>query len=333
MSFIPPVVHEWTQTALANLPPPVQQALLHPLVPKALAAILAFTALRQTNRAFNSLSLSNFSTRKWDNARELVLLTGGCSGIGKQIMTELSSHGAKVIILDINEPSFKLPPNVHFYKADITSSAALHPVAEQIRREHGHPTVLVNNAGVANDGTILDETEAKIRLTFEVNAISHFLMVKEFLPAMIERNHGHVVTVASLASFMSLGEIVDYSCSKASALAFHEGLGQELKYWYKATGVKTSVVHPLWVRTPMIQQLTDAGKQFKQPVLTVERVGNTIAKQILSGRSGQIILPESLWWISLVRAWPTWLQETARGLASKDLVNLRAWQKENDVCK
>lgn len=108
MSFIPPVVHEWTQTALANLPPPVQQALLHPLVPKALAAILAFTALRQTNRAFNSLSLSNFSTRKWDNARELVLLTGGCSGIGKQIMTELSSHGAKVIILDINEPSFKL---------------------------------------------------------------------------------------------------------------------------------------------------------------------------------------------------------------------------------
>ncbi|GLB04415.1 hypothetical protein AtubIFM57258_010381 [Aspergillus tubingensis] len=333
MSFIPPVVHEWTQTALANLPPPAQQALLHPLVPKALAAILAFTALRQTNRALNSLSLSNFSTRKWDNARELVLLTGGCSGIGKQVMTELSSQGAKVIILDISEPTFKLPPNVHFYKADITSSAALHPVAEQIRREHGHPTVLVNNAGVANDATILDEPEAKIRQTFEVNTISHFLTVKEFLPAMIERNHGHVVTVASQASFMSLGEIVDYSCSKASALAFHEGLGQELKYWHKTTGVKTSVVHPLWVRTPMIQQLTDAGKEFKQPVLTVERVGSTIAKQIISGKSGQLVLPESLWWISLVRAWPTWLQETARGLASKDLVKLRAWQKENDVSK
>ena len=112
-------------------------------------------------------------------------------------------------------------------------------MAEQIRSEHGHPTVLVNNAGVGHDGTILEEPEAKIRQTFEVNTISHFMTVREFLPAMIERNHGHVVTVASMASFVALGEMIDYCCSKASALAFHEGLGQELKHWYKATGVKT----------------------------------------------------------------------------------------------
>ncbi|RAL01461.1 SDR family oxidoreductase [Aspergillus ibericus CBS 121593] len=331
MSLLSPaVVHEWAQTALANLPPPAQQALLHPLVPKAIGAVLALTALRQTNRVLNTLSLNNLSTRTWDNDRELVLVTGGCSGIGKQIMTELSSQGARVIILDIQEPSFTLPPNVTFYKADITSSTALHPVAEQIRSEHGHPTVLVNNAGVGHDKTILDEPEAKIRQTFEVNTISHFITVREFLPAMIERNHGHVVTVASMASFVALGEMIDYCCSKASALAFHEGLGQELKYWYKATGVKTSVVHPFWVRTPMIQQLTDAGNEFKQPVLTVERVGNAIAKQIVSGKSGQVILPEKYWVASLVRAFPTWLQERVRALASADLLHLREWQEKQE---
>lgn len=99
--------------------------------------------------------------------------------------------------------------------------------------------MLVNNAGVGYDGTILDEPEAKIRQTFEVNTISHFLMVREFLPSMIRQNHGHVITIASMASFVALGEMVDYCCTKASALAFHEGLTQELRYRYQARKVRT----------------------------------------------------------------------------------------------
>ena len=115
-------------------------------------------------------------------------------------------------------------------------------MGEQIRSAHGDPTVLVNNAGVGNDGTILDEPEAKIRQTFEVNTLSHFLTVREFLPAMVKKNHGHVITIASMASFVALGEMVDYCCTKASALAFHEGLSQELKYWYQAPKVRTRYV-------------------------------------------------------------------------------------------
>lgn len=99
--------------------------------------------------------------------------------------------------------------------------------------------MLVNNAGVGHADTILDEPEAKIRQTFEVNTISHFLMVREFLPSMVKQNHGHVITIASMASFVAQGEMVDYCCSKASALAFHEGLGQELRFWYEAPKVRT----------------------------------------------------------------------------------------------
>jgi short-subunit dehydrogenase len=112
-------------------------------------------------------------------------------------------------------------------------------VAAKIRKAHGDPTVLINNAGIGAEGTILDKAEATVRKTFEVNSLSHFLTVKEFLPSMIKRNHGHVVTVASAASFVSIGEMVDYSCTKASALAFHEGLTQEIRYWYGAKKVRT----------------------------------------------------------------------------------------------
>lgn len=131
---------------------------------------------------------------------------------------------------------------VTFYKADITSSASIAEVAEKIRATQGDPTILINNAGVGHDGTILEKPESKIRQTFEVNTVSHFLMVREFLPSMIAKNHGHIITIASMASFIGLGDMVEYSCTKASALAFHEGLRQELRLWYKAPKVRTTYV-------------------------------------------------------------------------------------------
>jgi all-trans-retinol dehydrogenase (NAD+) len=99
---------------------------------------------------------------------------------------------------------------------------------------------LINNAGIGSAATILEGSEDFIRKTFEVNTISHFLTVREFLPAMIKKNHGHVVTVASMASFLVHAGNVDYSCSKASALAFHEGLASELKSRYKAPDIRTT---------------------------------------------------------------------------------------------
>jgi len=66
------------------------------------------------------------------------------------------------------------------------------------------------------------------------------MMVREFLPAMIKKDKGHVVTIASMASFIVHAQNVDYSCTKASALAFHEGLLSELRNRYNAPNVKTT---------------------------------------------------------------------------------------------
>lgn len=326
------LLQEYTQTALSHVPEPAQGYLRNPLTQKALGVLLALGLIRSLNKSLSQWTLNNWtSSPRWNPARELILITGGCSGIGKQVMEDLSKTGVRVIILDITEPKFTLPRNVAFYRADITSSANIAEVAKLIRDKHGDPTVLVNNAGVGYDGTILEEPESKIRQTFEVNTISHFLMVKEFLPAMIKANHGHVVTIASMASFVALGEMADYCCSKASALAFHESLRQELKSWYNAPGVRTSVVHPMWVRTPMIKMLTDHESHFRQPIMTVEFVAGKIAKQILSQNSGQVILPEYQSAASLVRAMPTWMQEGVRTIASGSLRRLREVQRKEGL--
>lgn len=207
------------------------------------AVKVLFTAgiLRFLNKYLTKLALNNaVSDRSWDWQKEIVLVTGGCSGIGELMVRKLSERNVKIVIYDVAEPKTALPPNTTFYKVDITNSEAVHEAAEKTRKEVGHPTVLVNNAGVGFPKPILDTPESQIRATFNVNNVAHFLLVREFLPEMIKHNHGHVVTIASMASFMVAASNVSYSCSKVAALAFHEGLSVELRTRYKAKKVRTT---------------------------------------------------------------------------------------------
>ena len=158
--------------------------------------------------------------------------------------------------------------------------------------------------------------------------MAHFWTVKEFLPAMIRNNHGHVVTVASMASFLGLGEIADYCTTKAGALAFHESLGQEIKYWYKAPKIRTSIIHPFWVATPMVQLLIDAGKHFKQPIMTPDQISSAVVKQVVTQRSGQAIVPKYLSIAAGIRGLPTWVQEKVRYDNSMALLRLRELEQQ-----
>jgi short-subunit dehydrogenase len=239
-----------------------------------------------------------------------------------------------------------LEANCVFYKVDITSGEEINAVAEKLRNEHGDPTVLINNAGFGSATPLLQVPENVVRKVFDVNIISHFLLVKEFLPAMVDRNHGHVVTVASMGSFMTQASNVDYACTKAAALAFHEGINQELKILYNAPSVRTtyvnplpplsasveldstnlsnlmvSIIHPSWVRTPMISKLSN-NPAFKASILEPEHVAHAIVSQILSGYGGQIILPEGGSWVSSVRGFPLWLQEKLRTQVSMVLTEV-----------
>jgi short-subunit dehydrogenase len=112
-------------------------------------------------------------------------------------------------------------------------------------------------------------------------------------------------------------------------LAFHEALRQELRYWYKAPNVRTSVVHPLWVRTPMIKVLTDNEAHFRQPIMTPQVVSDAICKQILTQSSGQVILPARQSIAKIVRAMPNWMQEGVRSLVSANMHYMRECQQRD----
>lgn len=211
-----------------------------PTTRKAAGILAGLVVLRQLNGYLNRRALNNNTPDPtWDWKNEIVLVTGGTSGIGEHMVRQFAERGIKVVVLDLNPPKTPFPANVFFYQADITSTETVHEVALRIRKEVGEVTVLINNAGIGNAGSIIGKPEKETRKIYEVNHLSHYVMVREFLPNMIFKNHGHVVTIASMASFTAPAMMVDYACTKAAALAFHEGLTQELKHVYKSRRIRT----------------------------------------------------------------------------------------------
>ncbi|KAI1359096.1 hypothetical protein F5Y08DRAFT_91847 [Xylaria arbuscula] len=283
----------------------------------ALRILFAVSVVRRLNRALNTIAANSWRlmpSKDWDWPNEIAVVTGGSSGIGKLVVEKLVAQGLRVAVLDIQDIPKSMDSNtrIRFFRCDVTSAESVKEAADAVRRDMGNPSILINNAGITNPMPILQMSESYLRKIFGVNTISHWFTVQQFLPHMIEMNKGHVVTVASLASFVALPTAADYSASKASALAFHESLTSELKHCYGAPDVMTTVVHPNFVRTPLIEGWADHLENSGVRMLTSEDVAEPIVKQILSRRAAQIIIPRSTTMISAIRGWPTWIQELIR---------------------
>lgn len=309
----------------------------------ATAVVLGLAAVSRVNRLLANYALGNplfaSTASAWsDWSKEIVLVTGGSSGMGRIMVTEFARRGVRVVVLDRQRPlekgdardafgsvgdgdDGKFPgpdQGVWFYEFDLTGpDSDLAALAAKIRREVGEPTVLINNAGIGHGLSLLEATNDQMRAVFAVNAIAPIRLTREFLPSMIRQRHGHVVNMASMASFVTIASNIDYSCTKAGLLAFHEGLTQELKHRYGAPEVRTTVVHPHWVKTPLLGEAaadSDANnrKRFQGGLLDARTVAVGVVEHVLAGRSGQLFYPPRLAVGALVRALPTWLQERIR---------------------
>ena len=99
-----------------------------------------------------------------------------------------------------------------------------------------------------------------IKKTMEVNTTSHSYTVKEFLPAMLKKDHGHIVTIASAAGTIGIGGLADYCASKFGAFGFDESLRMEMKKI--KSKVKTTCICPYFINTGMFE-----GASSKFPML------------------------------------------------------------------
>lgn len=296
---------------------------------KVLAASALLGSIRIVNKMLNGMATSNWRLSPapdWQWQHEVAVITGGCGGIGQEMARGLAEKGVRVAVLDVQvlPEALQGVERISHYHCDLTSFQSIHDVAESVKKDLGHPSLLINNAGLTNQieptskSGILHVTEKQLRRLFDVNCLSHWATTREFLPTMIARNKGHVVTIASMASFVTCPMNVDYSASKIAALSFHEGLTCELKHIYKAPGILTTVVHPSFVQTPMTAGMTEHNESRTGKQLSRDLVANRVLEQVYRRKGGQIILPEAQTILAGVRGWPNWLQEVLRDALGRD---------------
>ncbi|XP_047224580.1 epidermal retinol dehydrogenase 2-like [Girardinichthys multiradiatus] len=245
--------------------------------------------------------------KKKNIAGEVVLITGAGSGIGRLMAQEFAAHATVLVLWDINQEGIKetakLAKNggasrVHYFVCDCSNKNEVYKVADQVKREVGDVSILVNNAGIVTGKKFMDAPDSLIEKTMEVNTMAHFWTYKAFLPAMIANNHGHLVSIASSAGLIGVNGLADYCASKFAAVGFAESVGLELLATGK-DGIKTTIVCPYFINTGMFDGCQSKWPRLL-PILNAESVAKKIIHAVLTDQV-YLLLPKSMYFIAALK--------------------------------
>jgi len=212
---------------------------------------------------------------------ELVIITGGASGIGLALAKLYQEAGAVLAILDLDRAAMTAAgrelPAAHFFPCDVSRRDEVYEAAERIRRRIGlPPALLVNNAGVVENSRLLDCPDELLERTLRVNVLAHFWTLKAFLPAMIDRGFGHVCQIASAAGLVGVPGLVAYCASKHAVVGLSEALRLELRQ-LAGDAVGMTLVCPGFVDTALFEGARPA---LFTPILEQDRLARLIFRGV-----------------------------------------------------
>lgn len=242
-----------------------------------------------------------------------ILITGGASGIGRLMALKLARLGGEMVLWDLDRPGLdrvvgEIERNggrARGYICDVSRRTKVYQTADRVRAEVGDIDIVINNAGVVSGKSLLELPDDKIETTFKVNTLALFWVTKAFLPHMVERDRGHVVTISSAGGLIGVARMTDYSASKFAAVGFDEALRVELKK--TAPGVRTTIVCPYYIDTGMF-----AGVRTRipllLPILKPDSVADRVVEAIQHNRA-RLYMPPIAYTIAALRLLPTWAMD------------------------
>ena len=237
-----------------------------------------------------------------------VLLTGAASGIGRLMAQKMAAQGARMILWDVNAQGLEetgqllkdAGVSVNTYVCDLSSRISIRETAAQTLAECERVDILINNAGIVSGRNILDLSDEQIIRTFDVNTLALYWTTRAFLPGMIERKSGHIVTISSAGGICATARMTDYCASKFAAFGFDDALRVELKR--NNFPICTTVVCPFYIDTGMFKGVKTRFS-FLLPILQPEYVAAQIVSSV-ARRKHRLVMPRFVFAVFFCRLLP-----------------------------
>ena len=181
----------------------------------------------------------------------VTVITGGASGIGAACARAFSLEGAKVVIADVNVEGARAVADdigAIAIACDVGKEEDVGSLVEMTEKEVGTIDVFFSNAAVATGGDPISTPVDTWQQQWQINVMGHVYAVRAVLPAMLTRGEGYLVHTASMAGILTSQGNVTYATTKHAVV----GLAEWLSITYHDQGIRTSLLAPLGVNTPML---------------------------------------------------------------------------------
>ncbi len=201
-------------------------------------------------------------------AGEAILITGGGTGLGFGMAKCFVQCGAKVVLVGrrcevLKKAAAELGESAVWEKHDILELNKAADLITRLRDRVGSITGLVNNAGIHIKKSATDLSPAEFLSVLQTHLVASFSLCRAVLPDMIERRHGNIVFISSMASLFGLPMVSAYSAAKAGHLGLMRSLATEVSPY----GVRVNSIAPGWIESEMMRGALNGDPKRAEKVL------------------------------------------------------------------
>lgn len=192
---------------------------------------------------------------------KVAVISGGSRGIGREVVSILLEHGAKVAftynntsgsINEIIEEASKYSTEVKACKVDITNQTEVENMVSDVIKQWGTIDVIINNAGIKKDKTLAFMSADEFKEVIDVNLLGAFYLTQSGIFYMLKKKKGRIVNISSISGINGIAGQVNYSSSKAGLIGFTRALAKEVAPY----GISVNAVAPGGVDTDMVKSMS-----------------------------------------------------------------------------